>query len=428
MSSCCWPSASTPGRDGSSSRSVQPIVSEHRDALRRSHRLVVRRPPRARQRDLVRARAGCAIVGPEQGAVHTDLAAVGDQPGGWLAPHVHSFEEALYVLEGELLLDLGGTRPPPRRPATSRSCRPGLRHALGNTAAGPVRLLSLNSPAAAATRRGPEGHVLRARAGPGARWTRRRAGRRSAIRPSGWSATTTGTGPQLEALRVKDPARGRASAGADTAIVAYSGISVKMLVDRTFGADHVTMFTVDYELGGAAQAHDHPFEEAYVFLAGEVEGEFDGQHYTFRPGRRRVRRRRLGPRLLQHRHRTGPLDRDPGAAAAGAAAPIAGSMPMDAVRGGREHVDRRMRRGRRWHDGRSARELARYYAGTGRETDPERPGCATGRGGRGEIGGPARGIALDLAEPKSIRDGAVVGRAGALPRHRRDRARRQYDP
>ncbi len=29
------------------------------------------------------------------------------------------------------------------------------------------------------------------------------------------------------------------------------------------------MFTVDYELGGAAQAHDHPFEEAYFFLAGE---------------------------------------------------------------------------------------------------------------------------------------------------------------
>jgi len=93
-----------------------------------------------------------------------------------------------------------------------------------------------------------------------------------------------GTGPQLETLRIKDEARGRASAGRDTALIVYSGISVKMLVDHAFGADHVTMFTVDYELGGAAQAHDHPFEEAYVFLAGEVEGEFDGQHHTFRPG------------------------------------------------------------------------------------------------------------------------------------------------
>ncbi|HLO36285.1 MAG TPA: cupin domain-containing protein, partial [Candidatus Deferrimicrobium sp.] len=111
-----------------------------------------------------------------------------------------------------------------------------------------------------------------------------------AVRPSFGDPTLRlvghydGTGPQVESLRVKDPARGRAPAGADTAILAYSGISVKMLVDRTFGADHVTMFTVDYELGGAAQAHDHPFEEAYVFLAGEIEGEMDGQHYTFRPG------------------------------------------------------------------------------------------------------------------------------------------------
>ena len=93
-----------------------------------------------------------------------------------------------------------------------------------------------------------------------------------------------GTPPQLEALRIErsDP-RGRAPAGMDMALLAYSGISVKMLVDRTFGADHVTMFTVDYEIGGAAQAHDHPFEEAYVFLAGEVECELDGEHYTFRP-------------------------------------------------------------------------------------------------------------------------------------------------
>jgi quercetin dioxygenase-like cupin family protein len=93
-----------------------------------------------------------------------------------------------------------------------------------------------------------------------------------------------GTPPQMDALRVSDPAHGRAPAGADTALLAYSGISVKMLVDRNFGADHVTMFTVDYELGGAAQAHDHPFEEAYFFLAGEVEGEIDGQHHVFRPG------------------------------------------------------------------------------------------------------------------------------------------------
>ena len=70
----------------------------------------------------------------------------------------------------------------------------------------------------------------------------------------------------------------------DTALVVYSGISVKMLVDRVFGADLLTMFTVDYEVGGSAQQHDHPFEECYVFLAGEVEAELDGEHHVLRPG------------------------------------------------------------------------------------------------------------------------------------------------
>jgi quercetin dioxygenase-like cupin family protein len=70
----------------------------------------------------------------------------------------------------------------------------------------------------------------------------------------------------------------------DTALLAYSGISVKMLVDRGFGADLLTMFTVDYELGAGVPAHDHPFEEAYVFLAGEVEAEVGGEPYHLRAG------------------------------------------------------------------------------------------------------------------------------------------------
>ena len=222
------------------------------------------------------------IVGPDQGAVHTDLAVIGLLTGGWLAPHIHSFEEALYVLDGELLLDLGGRLH--RLVGGDYALIPtGLRHALGNTAAEPARLLSLNSP----QRLDPTAARRDTFFEPAHDLARMDA---DAIRPPFGDPTLRlvghydGTGPQVEALRVKDPARGRTPAGADTAILAYSGISVKMMVDRTFGADHVTMFTVDYELGGAAQAHDHPFEEAYVFLGGEVECEIDGQHYTFRPG------------------------------------------------------------------------------------------------------------------------------------------------
>jgi quercetin dioxygenase-like cupin family protein len=88
----------------------------------------------------------------------------------------------------------------------------------------------------------------------------------------------------MEALALHDPARGRDPAGMDTALLAYSGISVKMMVDAALGADLSTMFMVDYEPGGAAQVHDHPFEEAYFFLQGEIEGEIEGETRTFGAG------------------------------------------------------------------------------------------------------------------------------------------------
>jgi quercetin dioxygenase-like cupin family protein len=235
-------------------------------------------PPSGTASGLARLR----VVGPEQGAVHTDLACVALQPGGWLAPHVHSFEEAVYVLDGELLLDLGGTVH--RLVGGDYGLMPtGTRHALGNSGTQTVRFLSLNSPQRqdpATGRRDTFFELPQDLARMDAEASRPPFGS-PALRLVGHY---DGTPPQLEALRVADRPRDRAPAGMDTALLAYSGISVKMLVDRGFGADMVTMFTVDYELGGAAQAHDHPFEEAYVFLAGEVEAELDGQHYTLHPG------------------------------------------------------------------------------------------------------------------------------------------------
>jgi quercetin dioxygenase-like cupin family protein len=223
------------------------------------------------------------LVGPDTGAVHTELAVGALQPGGWLGRHIHSFEEALYVLEGELLLELDG-RPWRLLPGDYTVMPIGVRHGLGNASDAEVRWLSVNTP----VRLHPD------------------AGRRdtffdkeppsveeldaAATRPPfgdptlRWVGHYDGTPPQAEALALSDPARGRRGAGMDTALLAYSGISVKMLVDRVFGADLLTMFTVDYEIGGSAQQHDHPFEETYFFLAGEVEAELDGETHTLRPG------------------------------------------------------------------------------------------------------------------------------------------------
>ena len=74
------------------------------------------------------------------------------------------------------------------------------------------------------------------------------------------------------------------SASMATALLAYSGIAVKMLVDRRLDAHLHTMFMVQYQPGGVAQPHDHPFEESYYMLEGEIEVVADAVRYTLRPG------------------------------------------------------------------------------------------------------------------------------------------------
>jgi quercetin dioxygenase-like cupin family protein len=223
------------------------------------------------------------LVGPDQGAVHTELAVGAFAPGGWLARHVHSFEEALYVLEGELLLELD--RRVHRLRAGDFALIPiGTQHTLAAGEDDGVRWLSVNTPPRR-PRDAPVPDTIFAPEPPNVRalstLARPLAGGDPTVRYVGHYE---GTPPQAEALRLAEAARDRRPAGMDTALLAYSGISVKMLIDRPLGAELLTMFTVDYEVGGAAQAHDHPFEEAYFFLAGEVQAELDGKSYRLTGG------------------------------------------------------------------------------------------------------------------------------------------------
>ena len=74
------------------------------------------------------------------------------------------------------------------------------------------------------------------------------------------------------------------SASMATAVLAYSGIAVKMLVDQRLDAQLHTMFMVDYQPGACAHPHDHPFEESYYMLEGEVDVVADGDRHMLRPG------------------------------------------------------------------------------------------------------------------------------------------------
>ncbi len=338
------------------------------------------------------------VVGPDQGAIHTELAVGALAPGGWLAPHVHSFEEALYVLEGELILELD--RRVHRLVRGDYAAMPvGLRHTLANAAGAPVRWLSVNTPQRLGLDAGRKDTFFESPADVAALDA-------SATRPPFGDPTLRlvghydGTPPQADALRVKDQARGRAPAGMDTALLAYSGISVRMLVDRNFGADLVTMFTVDYEIGGAAQAHDHPFEETYFFLEGEMRRRDRWRDVSVRTGRYRVRRGGQRPRVLQRGHGTGALDRDAGAATAGSPC-----LPMvrelEAIRGGTLMSDEGAVGRRRRH----ARDRPRDRStlrGDGPQGRGDRPDAANVDAAVAALEGHVTGLAFDLARPETI--------------------------
>lgn len=221
-----------------------------------------------------------ALIGPETGSVHTDLGIGRLQPGGSVDPHVHSHEEAIYVLDGEVAVQIDG-RAYLLVPGDYAFFPLGVVHAFENLSASPARWMDVGSPVALRRESGRKDTFFPASA---SRLTR------SATAPDFRDPTLVlvghyeGTEPDHVAKAVAGDARNRSSAGMDTAVLAYSGISVKMLVDERRGANLLNMFMVDYEVNGAAQVHDHPFEEAYFFLEGDTGFELDGTTYHVGPG------------------------------------------------------------------------------------------------------------------------------------------------
>ena len=85
------------------------------------------------------------IVGPDQGAVHTEAAVGALAAGGWLGRHIHSFEEALYVLAGELTIDIDG-HVHRLLAGDYAHMAVGTWHALANATGELVRWFSVNTP------------------------------------------------------------------------------------------------------------------------------------------------------------------------------------------------------------------------------------------------------------------------------------------
>lgn len=214
-----------------------------------------------------------AVVDEGGGAVQMGFAAARLEPGGSVDTHVHSFEESVYVVDGELTLDTPeGSY---RLVGGDYGLIPvGMSHAFRNTSSSPVSFSEMKAP------------LPRERFGFDTQFPEPIA--------RGEASTFDVRDPRNRyfghiepenmdpAMQTQD--RLAQSASMRTALLVYSGITVKMMIDSDLGADLSTMFMVQYEQGGFAGAHDHPLEETYQILEGQVEAEFDGTKYRLGPG------------------------------------------------------------------------------------------------------------------------------------------------
>jgi quercetin dioxygenase-like cupin family protein len=228
--------------------------------------------------DQVKGLRRATLVGRRVGAVHTGFALCSLEPSGFVATHVHSTEQSFFVLAGEPTVAVDGRVY--RLVGNDCGLLPvGVEHAWRNDAAETALWLEMNAPAPRIS--GP----------PDTFWTGPPIPAGEARPPDIRDPRTrtffrlTAHEMDVEHLKVDAPVDApTVSASMATALLAYSGIAVKMLVDPRLGAVLHTMFMVEYQPGGVAQPHDHPLEETYYVLDGEVEAMADDHVFTLRPG------------------------------------------------------------------------------------------------------------------------------------------------
>ncbi len=214
-----------------------------------------------------------SIVDEAGGSVQTGFRVARLDPGGHIATHVHSFEETLYVVAGRLTVDT--TEGSYELVTGDYGLIPvGMSHAFRNTSDEAAEFAEMKAP------------MPRERFGFDTQFPRPiDAGAAVPIDvrdPRNRYFGHIDPDSMDPTLQTQD--RLAVSASMRTALLVYSGITVKMMVDSDLGADLSTMFMVQYEQGGFAGAHDHPLEETYMILDGDVEAVFDGSTYELRPG------------------------------------------------------------------------------------------------------------------------------------------------
>jgi quercetin dioxygenase-like cupin family protein len=220
----------------------------------------------------------CSLVDADAGSVHMGVGLAALKSGGRVDTHVQSFEESFYILEGSPTLVLDG-RGYTLEPGACGLIPVGVPHAWIGPKKAAAKWIDMMSPQPRPERAEADTFFL----GPpqkveNVEFDIRDPRSRHLFRMAEDDIVVD----KLKVGARKDAPK--VSASMNTALLAYSGIALKMLVDQRLDAHLHTMFMIEYQPGGVAHPHDHPMEESYVILDGEVDAVGDGKRYTLRKG------------------------------------------------------------------------------------------------------------------------------------------------
>lgn len=203
------------------------------------------------------------MLGPEQGAMHLAAATSLLDAGGSVPGHEHPFEESFFVLSGRVVVTIGD-----------------VSYELGE---GDFGFAPLGVPHAWSNPFSESAEWLRVRA-PAPRTD----GRTVSSRPVD-GFTTAASGPTVDANAPNQRYVGhfddsQVPPPGPIAMPGYRGyginnVSIRMLVDEFIGAEHHTLFIVQFEPAEvfSAKEHFHPYEELYYFTHGAADGIVGGE-------------------------------------------------------------------------------------------------------------------------------------------------------
>lgn len=198
------------------------------------------------------------------GSVHMGVGICYLDTNGVIQPHLHSFEESFYVLEGSVIAQIGDASYK-LGPGDYGLISTGVRHSFRNTGGATVRWLEMQAPQPRAAEYGNDTFF----AGGDAP--------REASQTSIQDAKLLG---HFDESQLPRPGGASQMEGFNPT----TGVAIKMFVDRSFGAIHQSLFLIQYMPAAKIDLHDHTFEESYYIVSGRVRATADGKVYDLGPG------------------------------------------------------------------------------------------------------------------------------------------------